>query len=112
MAKKATAEKETKTTKTATKTVAKTEDTEVKTAAKTTAKTTKAAKAKEPVIKVTLEYQGKNVVMRSIVDSVIEAYKAEGNSDAIETLDVYVQPENNVAYYVINGKEEGKSVSF
>ncbi len=104
--KKATAEKETKTSKAAEKTEVKSETKAVKTTKKVAP-----AKAKEPVIKVTLEFQGKNVAMRSVVDAAQEAYKAEGNTDAIETLEVYVQPENDVAYYVVNGKGEGKFVN-
>ncbi len=67
------------------------------------------AKAAEPVIKCTIEFAGKNTAVRSIVDSIFEV---EGGKDKVKTLDVYVQPENNVAYYVVNGKEEGKSVQF
>lgn len=74
------------------------------------AKTTKAAACKE-TIKCTIEFGGKNTTIESVVESIKEAYKAEGNKDAIKTLDVYIQPENNVAYYVINGVEEGKSVN-
>lgn len=73
----------------------------------------RAAKAAaKPEIKATIEFGGKNTTIESIVDSIKEAYKNEGNTDAIKTLDVYIQPENNVAYYVINGVEEGKSVNF
>lgn len=122
MAKKATkavAEKETvkaepqaevKETKAAAKTETKpATKAEAKTETKTT-KTTKAA-AKETVT-ATIEFGGKNTTVDSIVESIKEAYKAEGNKAAIKTLDVYIQPENNVAYYVINGNEEGKSVNF
>lgn len=88
----------------------KTAKTETKAAAPKAAKTTRAA-AKETV-KVEFQFGGKNTTVDSIVEAIKEAYKAEGNKAAIKTLDVYVQPENNVAYYVINGVEEGKSVNF
>ena len=68
-----------------------------------------AAKADEPVIKCTIEFAGKNTAVRSIVDNIFEI---EGGKDAVKTLDIYIQPENDVAYYVVNGKEEGKSVQF
>lgn len=80
-----------------------------KAAAKTTAT---AARAAKETVKVEFQFAGKNTTVDSIVDAIKEAYKAEGNKAAIKTLDVYVQPENNVAYYVINGVEEGKSVNF
>lgn len=82
------------------------EKAEKKTAAK---KPRAAAAAKEPVIKCTIEFGGKNTEIRSIVDSIFEA---EGGKDAVQTLAVYIQPENGVAYYVANDKEEGKSVTF
>ena len=78
-------------------------------AKKAAAKAPAAKSAKEPVIKCTIEFQGKNTEVRSIVDSIFEA---EGGKDAVETLAVYIQPENGVAYYVANGNEEGKSVNF
>lgn len=76
------------------------------------AKAAKPAKAAaKETIKCTIEFGGKNTTIESIVANIKEAYKAEGNKDAIKTLDVYIQPENDVAYYVINGVEEGKSVN-
>ncbi len=70
------------------------------------------AKAVKETIKCTIEFGGKNTTIESIVDSIKGAYAAEGKTEAIKTLDVYIQPENDVAYYVINGIEEGKSVTF
>ncbi len=83
---------------------------ETKTAAKTT-KTTKTTKAKETKVSVTVEFNNKNTSIDAVVEAVKEAYKAEGNKDAVETVELFVQPENNVAYYVVNGKAEGKSVN-
>ncbi len=85
---------------------------DTKPAAKTETKTTKTTKASKETITTTIEFGGKNTKVESIIDSIKEAYKAEGNKAAIKTLDVYIQPENNVAFYVINGKVEGKSVNF
>ncbi len=65
-------------------------------------------KVEEPVIKCTIEFQCTNTTIRSIVDSIMEV---EGKEN-VQTLDVYIQPENSVAYYVVNGNAEGKSVSF
>ncbi len=84
------------------------------------ASTTKEIKAEAPKtiepaakkISCTIEFANKNTTLESIVDSIKAAYKADGNRAAIKTIDVYIQPENNVAYYVINGKEEGKFVNF
>lgn len=84
---------------------------EVKAVKEETKKAAPKAKAAKETIKCTIEFGGKNTTIESIVNSIKEAYAAEGKTDAIKTLDVYIQPENNVAYYVINGVEEGKSVS-
>ena len=98
---KKTTDKETKTTKAAKTTEEK--------ATKTT-KTTKAAKAKEPVVTVEFQFNGKNTAVNDLVEAVKAAYKADGNEDAVTSVALYVQPENGVAYYVVNGKEEGKFV--
>lgn len=84
---------------------------EVKEAKTTKKTTTKAAKAKELVPNVEIQFDGKNTAVNALVEAVKAAYKAEGNEDAIETLDIYVQPQNGVAFYVVNGKSEGKCVS-
>lgn len=102
---KKTAVKEPKTTKTA---KVKTES-EAKAETKTT-KTTKTAKAKEAKVNVTIEFQGKNTGVNDIVEAVKAAYKADGNTDTVESIELYVQPENNVAYYVVNGKQNGKCI--
>ena len=99
---KKTTEKETKTTKAA--------KTEVKAEAKAT-KTTKAKACKVAEENVVIEFGGKNTNVKDVVEAVKAAYKADGNEDCIETVNVYIQPENGVAYYVVNGKEEGKSVN-
>ena len=119
MAKKATAAKtEVKTEETVKTAPVKTETkTETKAEPKTTAakaakttKTVKAKETKETKVNVTVEFQGNNKSVNDIVEAVKEAYKAEGNKDAVETIDLFIQPENGVAYYIVNGKEEGKSV--
>lgn len=120
MAKKATAAKtEVKTEETVKTAPVKTETkTETKAEPKTTAakaakttKTVKAKETKETKVNVTVEFQGNNKSVNDIVEAVKEAYKAEGNKDAVETIDLFIQPENGVAYYIVNGKEEGKSVN-
>ena len=95
------------------KTTAETEVKEVKTETKTakTTKTAKAPKAKAATVTVEFQFQGKNTAVNDLVEAVKAAYKADGNEDAVESVALYVQPENGVAYYVVNGKSEGKCVS-
>lgn len=90
---------------------------------KTTRKATKATAKKpgrkpakkpaEKVQEVFIEHSGNNYQVEEIIEKIHEVYKAEGHRvGAIKSLRVYIQPENNKAYYVINGKEEGKFVEF
>lgn len=96
---KKTAEKETKTTKTAAK---------AKTEAKAETKTTKATKVKEPEINVTIQYQGRDVSVADIVNTI----KNNANVETLEKIDVYVQPEKNCAYFVVNGTPYNEPVEF
>ena len=82
---------------------------EVKAAAKKPA-AKKTAKAKEPKVNVVVEYLDKNVAVNDLVEAVKEAYNANGNTETIETIDVYYQPENNKVYYVVNGKAQENPV--
>lgn len=115
----ATEEKKTATTKTAAKTTAaKT------TAAKTTAAKTeeKAAPAKKPAAKKTaakktaakavdtkvfIEFNGAKVAVDEIVENVKATYKANGGSDELKSLEVYVKPDESAAYFVVNGELPG-----
>lgn len=123
--KKTTATEEKKTT------AAKTAKAETKaTAAKTTktaaAKTTvakteeKAAPAKKPAAKkaaakaveakVYIEFNGAKVPVDEIVENVKATYKANGGNDEIKSLEVYVQPNESAAYFVVNGEPTGKKM--
>ena len=106
---KKTADKETKVTKTAAK--AKTEAKAEAKAEPKAAKTTKAAKAKETV-NVTVQFQGKDTSVNEIVETIKNAYVANGNTDPIEKIDIYVQPENNKAYFVVNDTHWNEPVEF
>ena len=64
----------------------------------------KPAEKKETVY---IQFDGKEIEM----DAVIEAAKADfkaNNKGYLRKLDVYVKPEDNAAYYVVNGKVSGK----
>lgn len=80
-----------------------------KAAAKTT--TTKTAKTvKEAASQnVYIQFAGKEVKTEELVEQVKAQWTAEGHRvSSIKSLEVYVKPEDNAAYYVINGKENGK----
>ncbi len=88
----------------------------VKTPAKKTAAKKTAAKksaAKKPVEKKTnliIQYYGKEITQEEIIEKVKQAYTADTGKKAvgIKELNIYVKPEENAAYYVINSKAAGR----
>lgn len=80
---------------------------EVKKAEKPAASKAKKAPAKkETAIKSTLyvQYDGKEHTEKDLVAMVKKAYVKLGNKAAdIKTIDIYLKPDESVAYYVING---------
>lgn len=56
-----------------------------------------------------VQYNGKQVEEKEIVASVKKAWTDAGNKVGdIKTMDVYVKPEEDAVYYVINETESGK----
>ena len=56
-----------------------------------------------------VQYDGKQVEEKEIVASVKAAWTEAGNKDGdIKTMEVYVNPEDDAVYYVINETESGK----
>ncbi len=107
-----------KAAKTASKAISKAKESEtVKKATSTAKKAASTAKkaassAKKATEKVTayVEFGGKQISTAEIADKVRAAYKAEGNKAVIKSIEIYVKPEENAAYYVVNGKAEGKKI--
>ncbi len=66
------------------------------------AKTTKKASAKKTF---TLQWSGKDVSFDQIRSKILE--KSGKTSKDIKNLEIYVKPEEGMAYYVINGTETG-----
>lgn len=80
-----------------------------KAAAKTT--TTKTAKTVKEAAgqNVYIQFAGKEVKTEELVEQVKALWTAQGHRvSSIKSLEVYVKPEDAAAYYVINGKENGK----
>ena len=65
--------------------------------------------AKKPAAKkpagdsVVLQYNGKDIEMKALVEACKADYKAKGHKSA-NNVCVYVKPEDNAAYYTVNGK--------
>ena len=77
------------------------------TAKKAPAKKT-TAKA-EKVVETYVEFAGNQVLLANVEASVKAAYVAEGHRESsIKTMKVYVKPEENAAYYVINDNNVGR----
>ena len=56
-----------------------------------------------------VQYNGKQVEEKDIVASVKKAWTDAGNKvGEIKTMEVYVKPEEDAVYYVINETEAGK----
>ena len=89
-AKKTTEEVKTTAAKTETKAVAK------KTAAKST---TRKAAVKTDMFS---EFNGCQVSLKEIEENVKATYAAANGKAAIKTLKVYIKPDENAAYYVVN----------
>ena len=66
-------------------------------------------KAEEAGVNVIVEFRGMQRNIDEIVDKIKEEWVAAGHrASTIKSLNVYIKPEDYTAYYVINGKIEGK----
>lgn len=101
-AKKTTSKKETTTAKTAAKKTTSKKET-------TTTKKTTAKKAVEPSVSYVLQYGGREVVTSDILETVKKIWveKFQGKLEEIKTIELYIKPEENKAYFVVNGLSNG-----
>ena len=84
-----------------------------KTARKTAAKKApakKAAEEKSAEAKTTiiLEYCGRQVTETTMIAGAKKVWADAGRTEAIETMELYVKPEDGAVYCVINGEPVGK----
>ncbi len=81
---------------------------EIKTEPETDAETMTAA-VKETVTEVILQYRGYEMNMDDVTERVKDHFLAKGNKpESIESMQIYVKPEDFTAYYVINDGVVGK----
>lgn len=96
--------KKTAAKKTTTKKAAADEDVAVE--KKATKKTT-AKKAAD--VEVFIQFAGNQAVQKDVEDRIKAAFVAEGHKEsAIKSIKIYVKPEENAAYYVINEDNVGR----
>ena len=67
-------------------------------------KTVKKVVKKETVVTATVEFYGRSVLVSDIAAKATAAYKASHDGAEIETLNLYIKPEEGVAYYVVDGE--------
>lgn len=69
-----------------------------------------AAPAKKEEVKASLfvQFQGRDYAEETLIKMAKESYKATGKKEALKTLNVYANVDDQVAYYVANGSFEGK----
>ncbi len=79
------------------------------------ASTKKPASTKAPVphktsaTNICIEFSGRQFMTGEIITAIKEQHQ-KTSSITIDTLDIYIKPEECVAYYVINGQAEGKHI--
>ena len=100
---------------TAAKTAKKAADTAAKTAKKaadSAAKTVRKAAAKKTAVKqtISLQYLGKDIKTEDLMEAVRNIWTGELGKDAadLKTINLYLKPEDNAAYYVINESFTGR----
>ena len=65
----------------------------------------KRAAAKDIKTSVVVQFAGKEVTEKELIAAVKKAYTKKGNKVGdIKTIEIYVKPEENAAYYVVNGE--------
>ena len=80
-----------------------------KTTTEKKATTTKAAATKtELTSHVVIQTSYSEIVADDVITKALNAYKEEGNKTKVKNINVYIKPEENAAYYVINDKVAGK----
>lgn len=52
-----------------------------------------------------IQYGAKEAVIKDVVAAAVEAYQAAHKGVEVKTVNVYVKPEENAAYYVVNGDD-------
>jgi len=66
------------------------------------------AKKVETKASLNVQFMGKDYKEADLIKMAKDAYKKAGNKDALKTINVYANIDDQVAYYVANGSIEGK----
>jgi hypothetical protein len=63
-----------------------------------------AAKKAEPAVTVTIQFNGKDIVAKDVLEAAKKAYAEKNPEGEIKSMDLYVKPDEGVAYYAVNGE--------
>lgn len=61
------------------------------------------AKKQEPKVSVVVEYMGKSMLAKDMIAKAKKHFTKVNKGVEIKTIEIYVKPEEAVAYYVVNG---------
>lgn len=64
----------------------------------------KEVKKAEPVLKTIVQADGKDIDVSTIAADALKAYKSVHKRKIVNEFVVYVKPEENAAYYTVNGE--------
>ncbi len=78
------------------------------TTAKKTATKKKAEEKETMTNHVFIQTNYSEIVADDVIKKALEAYKAEGNKAKVNNINVYIKPEENAAYYVVNDTVAGR----
>ena len=83
------------------------------TTAKKAATTKKTASKKAPKIDAEIQFDGKSVTQDVLLQRIYDAWAVTGHDkDAIKSINIYLKPAEDRAYYVINESENGSIFMF
>lgn len=70
-----------------------------------------AKKTKSPDVEVYFQYAGGEISANKLLDQVKAAQLSEGLKESeLQTIQLYIKPEESAAYYIVNGQADGKKI--
>lgn len=77
----------------------------------TAAKKSAARKTKAPEVEVFFQYAGGGISANRLLDQVKAIHVSEGQKvSELQSIQLYIKPEESAAYYIINGQADGKKI--
>lgn len=70
-----------------------------------------AKKTKSPDVEVYFQFAGSEISANKLLDQVKAVHFSEGQKvSELQTIQLYIKPEESAAYYIINGQADGKKI--